>query len=76
MTPSRSTLNEAQTRQQLIDQQLARAGWGTAERRIVEEYLLSKSVPMRLGHSGGNFCLVLYGDFRDRRGDRWFVVEL
>jgi type I restriction enzyme, R subunit len=43
MASSRSALNEAQTRQQLIDQQLARAGWGTAERRIVEEYLLSSA---------------------------------
>jgi type I restriction enzyme R subunit len=43
MTSSRSALNEAQTRQQLIDQQLTRAGWGTAERRIVEEYLLSSA---------------------------------
>src|SRR6266850_502053 len=43
MASSRSTLNEAQTRQQLIDQQLARAGWGTAERRIVEEYLLTSA---------------------------------
>lgn len=41
MVASHSALNEAQTRQQLIDHQLARAGWGTAERRIVEEYLLS-----------------------------------
>jgi type I site-specific restriction endonuclease len=48
MASSRSTLNEAQTRQQLIDQQLARAGWGIAERRIVEEYLLS-SADMRFG---------------------------
>src|SRR5919108_3104595 len=43
MASSRSALNEAQTRQQLINQQLARAGWGTAERRIVEEYLLSSA---------------------------------
>ena len=43
MTSSCSALNEAQTRQQLIDQQLTRAGWGTAERRIVEEYLLSSA---------------------------------
>jgi hypothetical protein len=43
MTSSRSALNEAQTRQQPIDQQLTRAGWGTAERRIVEEYLLSSA---------------------------------
>jgi type I site-specific restriction endonuclease len=43
MVSSHSALNEAQTRQQLIDQQLTRAGWGTAERRIVEEYLLSSA---------------------------------
>src|SRR5262245_43990053 len=41
MAPSRFTLNESQTRQQLINQQLARAGWGMAERTMVEEYLLS-----------------------------------
>jgi type I site-specific restriction endonuclease len=41
MASTRSTLNEAQTRQQLIDQQLARAGWGMAERRMLEEYPLS-----------------------------------
>jgi type I site-specific restriction endonuclease len=43
MVSSRFALNEAQTRQQLIDQQLVRTGWGTAERRIVEEYLLSSA---------------------------------
>jgi type I restriction enzyme R subunit len=43
MASTRSTLNEAQTRQQLIDQQLARAGWGIGGRRIVEEYLLSSA---------------------------------
>jgi len=43
MAFSRSALNEAQTRQQLIDQQPTRAGWGMAERRIVEEYLLSSA---------------------------------
>ena len=41
MTSSRSALNEAQTRQELIDHQLARAGWGMAERRILEEYPLA-----------------------------------
>jgi hypothetical protein len=43
MAYSRSALNEAQTRQQLIDQHLAGAGCGTAERRVVEEYLLSSA---------------------------------
>jgi type I restriction enzyme R subunit len=41
MASSHSSPNEAQTRQQLIEQQLARAGWGAAERRLVEEYPLS-----------------------------------
>ena len=43
MASPRSALNESQTRQQLIDQQLARAGWGAVERKIVEEYLLVSS---------------------------------
>ena len=43
MTSSRSALNEAQTRQRLINQQLTPAGWGMADRRIVEEYQLSSA---------------------------------
>jgi type I restriction enzyme R subunit len=39
----RSALNEAQTRQQLIDQQLARAGWGLEDRKLVEEYGITVS---------------------------------
>ena len=43
MVSSRTSLNETQTRQQLIDQQLARAGWGLEDRKLVEEYELVAS---------------------------------
>ena len=43
MASSRSALNETQTRQQLIDQQLARAGWGLEDRKLVEEYGITVS---------------------------------
>ena len=36
-----SPLNETQTRQQLIDQQLARAGWVSGERDFLTEYYLT-----------------------------------
>lgn len=43
MASSRSALNETQTRRQLIDQQLARAGWGLEDRKLVEEYGITVS---------------------------------
>lgn len=33
-------VSEATTRQELIDQQLARAGWGVKSRAVVEEFLV------------------------------------
>lgn len=32
--------SERQTRQEFIDQQLARAGWGLSSRSMIEEYLI------------------------------------
>lgn len=43
MAPTRISLNESQTRQQLIDQELARAGWGLEDRKLVAEYGISVS---------------------------------
>jgi len=34
------TLSESQTRQELIDQQLAKSGWGVKSRKVVEEFLI------------------------------------
>lgn len=34
-------LSESATRKQLIDQQLAQAGWGTAETQPIAEYCLA-----------------------------------
>ncbi|HEX8961174.1 MAG TPA: hypothetical protein VF775_06350, partial [Geobacteraceae bacterium] len=33
-------LTETQTRQEIIDQQLAKAGWGLKSRTLVEEFLI------------------------------------
>ncbi|MGH9429204.1 MAG: DEAD/DEAH box helicase family protein, partial [Terriglobia bacterium] len=41
MALTRLSLNESQTRQQLIDQELARAGWGSEDRKLVAEYGIS-----------------------------------
>jgi type I restriction enzyme R subunit len=37
------SLNESQTRQQFIDQQLAHAGWGVEDRKLVAEYGIAVS---------------------------------
>lgn len=34
------TLSESQSRQELIDQQLAKSGWGVKSRKVVEEFLV------------------------------------
>lgn len=39
------TPNESSTRQQVIDQQLARAGWSVSNRTLIEELPLSDNVP-------------------------------
>ena len=41
-TPSR---NEAQTRAQVTDSQLAHAGWSQSRRTLVEEFLLRTAEP-------------------------------
>ncbi len=44
-------LNEAQTRQQYIDSQLAKAGWGANECVLIEEYYLRSAIETREGKS-------------------------
>ena len=65
------SLNEDQTRQQLIDRQLAQAGWGAQERSVLTEYYLrnpegsSELKPAYSDYSTGFADYVLLG--RDGR---------
>ncbi|WP_288439099.1 type I restriction endonuclease subunit R [uncultured Pseudomonas sp.] len=53
-TPSR---NEAQTRAQVIDSQLAHAGWSQSQRTLVEEFLLKTAEP------AGNYGNEQFADY-------------
>lgn len=53
-TPSH---NEAQTRAQLIDSQLAHAGWSQSRRTLVEEFLLKTAEPV------GNYRNEQFADY-------------
>src|SRR3569833_1297711 len=52
MTPSGRDRDEAQTRTDLIDTQLARAGWTGSRRTLVEEFLVKQSASK--GDSGNS----------------------
>ena len=58
MATMKAPPTESSTRQKIIDQQLARAGWGLWSRTMVEEYLVSVSEKKEeYGHQHG------FGDY-------------